>query len=356
MGPLGKVRTSVSLGLVLLTAACGREGPDWGVTPLGNSGHSEINVSDSIQRERIKLISQGVAKKGLRSGLLIAGIAAAEGNLAHCWSEATWACQGPVSPSCGNKAVIAGSEDGPCNIKQGGLGMFQFDSGTYDQTLREYGSPILTVEGNAAAVIPFLLKKIKYFPDVAKKYGAGGVKTEKDLAAWLNSITPSSGKKYQDWLAFVSCLYNGSCAGQKVSAYNASTNDLLRRFGQSAFENGNVTDPVDPVKPIIPAIKPPVKPVESNPLLVLEKCQHIVVSRTDNDPINVRSDYLDGEVISSVHEGQDYRVLKVIKDGDYINDPLFPDYAGNYWVLIDSRPRGWISGVYAECQQPATTI
>ena len=31
--------------------------------------------------------------------------------------------------------IIAGGADGPCADMQGGLGMFQFDAGTYQQTV-----------------------------------------------------------------------------------------------------------------------------------------------------------------------------------------------------------------------------
>ena len=76
---------------------------------------------------------------GPDNAALLAGIGEVETNFAHCWSEATWACQGPASASCGGGPVIAGASDGPCSAQQGGLGMFQFDSGTFSQTLATYG-------------------------------------------------------------------------------------------------------------------------------------------------------------------------------------------------------------------------
>lgn len=83
----------------------------------------------AAQRERLALIRDTAAGMGITNAALIAGIAVSETNLAHCWSEATYACQGPDSPSCGGP-VIAGSADGPCAAMQGGLGLFQLDAGT----------------------------------------------------------------------------------------------------------------------------------------------------------------------------------------------------------------------------------
>src|SRR3989475_4893309 len=39
------------------------------------------------------------------------------------------------------------------------LGMFQFDTGTYAQTLAAYGDGILTVEGNTAQAVAFVVDK-----------------------------------------------------------------------------------------------------------------------------------------------------------------------------------------------------
>src|SRR5439155_15830572 len=78
-----------------------------------------------------------------------------------CWSEATYACMGPASPSCAGGPIIAGSADGPCSLMQGGLGMFQFDAGTYAQTVATYGDQILTIEGNTAQAVAFVVDKVE---------------------------------------------------------------------------------------------------------------------------------------------------------------------------------------------------
>src|SRR5689334_19634626 len=85
-------------------------------------------VALSVKRQRYEQIREAARARGMTNAFLLAGIANDETNLAMCWSEATWACQGPASPDCGGGPIIAGSADGPCGNQQGGLGMFQFDA------------------------------------------------------------------------------------------------------------------------------------------------------------------------------------------------------------------------------------
>src|SRR5687767_927869 len=61
------------------------------------------------RRARVAAIRDVAGGLGLGNAPLLAGIAQSETGMAHCWSEATWACQGPGSPSCGGGPVIAGS-------------------------------------------------------------------------------------------------------------------------------------------------------------------------------------------------------------------------------------------------------
>jgi hypothetical protein len=102
---------------------------------------------------RYAAIKNAATARGMRNAYLLAGIANDETNLAMCWSEATWACQGPASPDCGGGPIIAGAADGPCSARQGGLGMFQFDAGTYNETLARYGNAVLTIDGQIGAAI-----------------------------------------------------------------------------------------------------------------------------------------------------------------------------------------------------------
>ena len=74
----------------------------------------ETGLTAEERRLRLELIRDAAAEMGVHNAALLAGIAVSETNLAHCWSEATFACQGPPSPSCDGGPIIAGSADGPC--------------------------------------------------------------------------------------------------------------------------------------------------------------------------------------------------------------------------------------------------
>ena len=197
-----------------------------------------VYLTAAQRRARAELIRDTAASAGMTNAALLAGIGEVETNFAHCWSEATWACQGPSSSSCGGGPVIAGGSDGPCSLQQGGLGMFQFDSGTFSQTVATYGPGIVTMQGNVNAVIPFLVTRAIQSVD--------GVNTAAEALAWMNSITIQNGNaKYEDWLYFVAWRYNG-CQGctTQINKYRNGTNKLRDEFGSAFWKIA--TDPVEP--------------------------------------------------------------------------------------------------------------
>ena len=102
------------LGLVLGTGAC---------VASEDEATLEQTLTAAQRKARMELIRDSAAEMGVHNAALLAGIAVSETNFAHCWSEATWACQGPASPSCDGGPVIAGAADGPCAQQQGGLGI-----------------------------------------------------------------------------------------------------------------------------------------------------------------------------------------------------------------------------------------
>ncbi len=198
-----------------------------------------VYLTVAQRRARAELIRDTAASAGMTNAALLAGIGEVETNFAHCWSEATWACQGPSSSSCGGGPVIAGGSDGPCSLQQGGLGMFQFDSGTFTQTVATYGPGIVTMQGNVNAVIPFLVTRAIQSVD--------GVNTAAEALAWMNSITIQNGNpKYEDWLYFVAWRYNGcqGCTAQ-ITKYRNGTNKLRDEFGPDFWKIA--TDPIEPV-------------------------------------------------------------------------------------------------------------
>jgi uncharacterized protein (TIGR03382 family) len=167
------------------------------------------SLSDTVKRERATLIRDSAAEMGVHNAALLGGIATSETNLAHCWEEAQFACMGPATSSCRGGPIIAGSADGPCADEQGGLGMFQFDAGTYTQTIAMYGAPILTVEGNTAQAVAFVVAKVKL--DVA------GVNDWLAATAWLDSIPMVAGDPLtEEYSHLIACRYNGCCSGSSL--------------------------------------------------------------------------------------------------------------------------------------------
>ena len=190
-----------------------------------------VFLTAAQRKARAELIRDTAAQSGMTNAALLAGIGEVETNFAHCWSEATWACKGPNSSSCGGGPVIAGASDGPCSAEQGGLGMFQFDSGTFSQTIATYGPTIVTMQGNVDAVIPFLVTRAIQSVD--------GVNTPAEALAWMNSITIKDGNaQYEKWLYFVAWRYNG-CMGctTQINKYRAGTNKLRDEFGPDFWKS-----------------------------------------------------------------------------------------------------------------------
>lgn len=162
-------------------------------------------LTQEQRHDRLALIRDSAREVGVYNAALIGGIAISETNLAHCYDEVSFGCPGPASPSCGGGPVIAGGADGPCSDMQGGLGMFQFDAGTYAQTIATYGEQILTVEGNTAQVVAFLVERMKQDID--------GVTDWMSAVDYINAIPlDASDPVTIGWGTFLACRYNGCCS------------------------------------------------------------------------------------------------------------------------------------------------
>ncbi len=204
--------------------------PDW----------PEALISAEVRRARAAQIRDTAAAAGMTNGVLLAGIGQVETGFAHCWSEATWACEGPASSSCDGGPVIAGASDGPCSAEQGGLGLFQFDAGTFTDTINTYGPGIVTLEGNVEAVVPFLVTRAIESID--------GVGSEQDALDWMNSIPIVAGDPlFEEWIYFVSWRYNGcmGCSAQE-GKYRDGTLLLQEEMGPD-FWNISSEDPCEPI-------------------------------------------------------------------------------------------------------------
>jgi hypothetical protein len=206
-------------------------------------------LTPTERRVRSELIRGAAADAGVSNSLMLAGIADAETGLAHCWSEATWACQGPDSPSCDGGPVIAGAADGPCSAEQGGLGMFQFDGGTYEQTLARDGERVLTVQGNVEAAVDFVVAML-----MRSSYVDVEIDSTEQALDWLNGIRVDDAR-YPLWIQTVTAHYNG-CVPGRCSAYEAryanydeATRSILSEFGEAFWYD----DVVLPTCEVVPA-------------------------------------------------------------------------------------------------------
>ncbi len=149
--------------------------------------------------------------------------------MSHCWSELTWACQGPTSADCGGGPVVAGAGDGPCSLRQGGLGMFQFDAGTFDDTLRREGDRILSIAGNVAAAVDFTVSMVQ------RSVYIDGVSTREQAIAWMNGVAVGNGR-WDPWVRTVTHYYNGcrpsaGCFPERFARYRDHTADVFNEMG-----------------------------------------------------------------------------------------------------------------------------
>ncbi len=223
------------VGLLLcLALACEASRPPLAVGD--EVGAAEAQLSAAERRTRAGQIRDAAAANGITQGWLLAGIADAETGMSHCWSELTWACQGPSSPDCGGGPVVAGAGDGPCSLRQGGLGMFQFDAGTFEDTLRREGERILTIAGNVAAAVDFTVSMVirsAYVP---------GVDTREQAIAWMNGVRIGN-SRWDPWIRTVTHYYNGcapsySCWSSRYAHYRDNTVGVYEEMGAGFWDVG----------------------------------------------------------------------------------------------------------------------
>lgn len=233
-------RTSLllSFGLLLPSLACGPE------NTVDDEPQAEVtsNLTGAQRRTRSEAVRNAAAEFGLTNALLLAGISDAETNLAHCWSEATWACQGPASADCGGGAIIAGSADGACWQRLGGLGMFQFDAGNHDQTLARDGARILNIRGSVEAAVDFAVSM------VLRSDFIGGLSTRQDALAYMNSVRVD-GPTWHSWIQTVTAYYNGCYPGRcsvyndRYQKYDRFTRNLLTELGNDFWYSSQPSGP-----------------------------------------------------------------------------------------------------------------
>lgn len=197
-------------------------------------GSVDASLSASERRVRAGQIRDAAAANGMTQGYLLAGIADAETRMSHCWSELTWACKGPDSADCGGGPVVAGAGDGPCYLREGGLGMFQFDAGTFDDTLRREGDRILSIAGNVAAAVDFVVNMV-----IRSAY-VSGVDTRAQAIEWMNGVRVDNGR-FDPWIRTVTHYYNGcrpsySCWSSRYAHYRDNTTGVHSEMGAAFWD------------------------------------------------------------------------------------------------------------------------
>ena len=191
-------------------------------------GWAESRLSPAARRARAAQIRDAAHANGINEGWLLAGIADAETGMSQCHSELTWACEGPYSADCGGP-VVAGAGDGPCSIRQGGLGMFQFDAGTFEQTLAREGDRILSIAGNVAASVDFVTAM------VVRSVYIDGVANRAEAVAWMNGVRVGNAR-WDPWVRTVTHYYNGctptaSCFTSRYGRYRDFTSNVRTEMG-----------------------------------------------------------------------------------------------------------------------------
>ena len=218
--------------LALFTAACG----DTTEVPPSDEVMQRLDaVATDVKRTRSDIVKSYAAMRGLTNPVLVAGVANHETGMAQCYSEFL-ACPGPASSDCGGGAVLAGGGDGACSLRAGGLGMFQFDNGNYDETLARYGSGILSVNGNAQKGVDIVIEKVRICPNK-------GFATDADAIAFMNSARVGT-QAYEDFITAMAWCYNGctpqmSCHAERRANYKAGIENLLSLFGESYWYGGD---------------------------------------------------------------------------------------------------------------------
>jgi hypothetical protein len=217
--------------LALMLVGCFDPGSDEDAIDPADLATKGSALSAAQRVQRAGQIRDAAFAAGMTEGYLLAGIADSETGMSQCWSELTWACQGPASADCGGGPVVAGAGDGPCADRQGGLGMFQFDAGTYDQTLAREGDRILSIAGNTQAAVDFVVAM------VIRSVYISGVDTREQAIAWMNGVRVGN-DRWDAWITTVTHYYNGctpsaSCFSSRYARYRDHTANIMNEMGAS---------------------------------------------------------------------------------------------------------------------------
>lgn len=223
---------------------------------LSTASVALAELSDAERTQRAADIRDVAADNGISAGYLLAGIAQAETRLCHCYEEYGSACEGPGSVDCGGGPVLAGGGDGPCSIMEGGLGMFQFDGGTFDETINRDGDGVLLLSGNVTRAVDFVVDMV-----MGSVYVDADTSTPAAAKAWMNTVVVD-GAGWDAWIQTVTHYYNGCTPSgcgvydQRFQHYSDSGADVYFEMGADFWDveltpcapigDGRVLEETDP--------------------------------------------------------------------------------------------------------------
>lgn len=244
-----------TIGLCLFLGACAAEPATPPLQPVETSADA---LTSAQRRFHLEAIRRVAAAQGITNALPLAGVASAESTLQQC-DEGTY-CPGPWSSYCGGP-VMAGGSDGACATRQGGIGLFQLDGGTYEQTIARDGARVLSLDGNVEAGIDFVLNMLQtspYGPRVADRAAA---------IAWLNGVT-IDGPRWDAWLRVLTASYNGCTwypgypCNERYASYDDHARFVRREVGAEFWTGGSTPPP--PAASWAPPLSAPLWQIEFN--------------------------------------------------------------------------------------------
>jgi hypothetical protein len=114
--------------------------------------------------------------------------------------------------------------------------MFQFDAGTYTDTLNKYGQDVLTIAGQTSDAIDYAtwMVKISVYTTDAE--------TDAKARAWINRFDPNNAALRDQWIKTVVRYYNGcqpswSCWGPRYQTYSEGYQLAIDEPGGLGFWN-----------------------------------------------------------------------------------------------------------------------
>ena len=115
--------------------------------------------------------------------------------------------------------------------------MFQFDGGTYSQTVAQYGRDVLTINGQVSLAVDFVLRIVK-----SSAYTTNA-ETDDKARAWIDHFDPNNAALRDQWIKTVVQYYNGcqpswSCWNDRYRTYSDGYRLAIDEPGGLGFWTG----------------------------------------------------------------------------------------------------------------------